>query len=119
MPPDLLRQSIYSRLAGYEDLNDAERLLQDPTFQLIGSERIWNRGAARLHWIETEVLTQAVNTETPSPKPTEPPQANSYPVCTNLIKLIEHLFRHGWRLFWLQFTRGGDLNWMTVHLVEL
>jgi hypothetical protein len=24
--PDLLRQSIYSRLAGYEDLNDAERL---------------------------------------------------------------------------------------------
>jgi hypothetical protein len=24
--PDLLRQSIYSRLAGHEDLNDAERL---------------------------------------------------------------------------------------------
>jgi Transposase DDE domain group 1 len=24
--PDLLRQSIYSRLAGYEDLNDAQRL---------------------------------------------------------------------------------------------
>jgi hypothetical protein len=38
--PDLLRQSIYSRLAGYEDLNDAERLSQDPTFRLIGSERI-------------------------------------------------------------------------------
>ena len=32
--PDLLRQSIYSRLAGYEDLNDAERLSQDPTFRL-------------------------------------------------------------------------------------
>ena len=30
--PDLLRQSVYSRLAGYEDLNDAERLSQDPTF---------------------------------------------------------------------------------------
>jgi Transposase DDE domain group 1 len=27
--PDLLRQSIYSRLAGYEDVNDAERLSQD------------------------------------------------------------------------------------------
>ena len=26
--PDLLRQSVYSRLAGYEDLNDAERLSQ-------------------------------------------------------------------------------------------
>jgi hypothetical protein len=33
--PDLLRQSIYSRLAGYEDLNDAERLSQDPTFREI------------------------------------------------------------------------------------
>jgi len=27
---DLLRQSVYSRLAGYEDANDAERLSQDP-----------------------------------------------------------------------------------------
>ena len=45
---DLLRQSVYSRLAGYEDLNDAERLSQDPTFRLIGSEKIWDRGAALL-----------------------------------------------------------------------
>jgi len=29
---DLLQQSFYSRLAGYEDLNDAERLAADPTF---------------------------------------------------------------------------------------
>src|SRR5215471_12222693 len=36
----LLRQSVYSRLAGYEDRNDAERLSQDPTFRLIGSEKI-------------------------------------------------------------------------------
>ena len=34
---DLLRQSVYSRLAGYEDLNDAERLAADPTFRLISS----------------------------------------------------------------------------------
>ena len=33
-------------MAGYEDLNDAERLSQDPTFRLIGSEKIWERGAA-------------------------------------------------------------------------
>lgn len=35
----------YSLLAGYEDVNDAERLPQDPTFRLIGSEKIWGRGA--------------------------------------------------------------------------
>jgi Transposase DDE domain group 1 len=62
--PDLLRQSIYSRLAGYEDLNDAERLSQDPTLRLIGFEKIWERGAAlpsRLDWFETEVLSQSEN----------------------------------------------------------
>ena len=29
----LLRQSIYSRLAGYEDVNDAERLAVDPALR--------------------------------------------------------------------------------------
>ena len=46
---DLLRQSIYSRLAGYEDVNDAARLAQDPTFRLIGSRKIWERGSAPPH----------------------------------------------------------------------
>jgi hypothetical protein len=61
---DLLRQSIYSRLAGYEDVNDAAHLSQDPTFRLIGSRKIWERGAAltsRLQSFETEVLTQEEN----------------------------------------------------------
>jgi hypothetical protein len=61
---DLLRQSVYSRMAGYEDVNDAERLAQDPTFRLIGSEKIWERGAAltsRLQSFETELLTQEKN----------------------------------------------------------
>ena len=43
---DLPRQSVCSRLAGYEDLNDAERLAADPTFRLISSLRIWDRGAS-------------------------------------------------------------------------
>lgn len=61
---DLLRQSIYSRMAGYEDVNDAERLAHDPTFRLIGSEKVWERGAAltsRLQSFETELLTQEEN----------------------------------------------------------
>ena len=61
---DLLRQAVYSRLAGYEDVNDAQRLSQDPTFRLMGSERILERGAAltsRLQSFETELLTQAEN----------------------------------------------------------
>jgi len=61
---DLFRQSVYSRLAGYEDVNDAERLSQDPTFRLIGSEKIWDRGAAltsRLQSFETEMLAEEQN----------------------------------------------------------
>jgi hypothetical protein len=61
---DLLRQSVYSRLAGYEDLNDAERLSQDPAFRLIGSEKVWDRGAAltsRLQTFETEMLAEEEN----------------------------------------------------------
>jgi len=61
---DLLRQSVYSRIAGYEDVNDAERLAQDPTFRLIGSEKIWESGAAltsRLQSFQTDLLTQEEN----------------------------------------------------------
>jgi hypothetical protein len=36
---DLLRQSVYSRLTGYEDLNDAVRVSADLTFRLIARRR--------------------------------------------------------------------------------
>jgi hypothetical protein len=61
---DLLRQSVYSRLAGYEDVNDAERLSQDPAFRLIGSEKVWDRGVAltsRLQSFETDMLAKEEN----------------------------------------------------------
>jgi hypothetical protein len=61
---DLFRQSVYSRIAGYEDVNDAERLAQDPTFRLIGSEKTWDRGVAltsRLQTFETEMLAGEQN----------------------------------------------------------
>lgn len=60
----MFRQSVYSRLAGYEDLNDAERLSQDPTFLLIGSEKVWDRGVAltsRSQTFETDMLAAEQN----------------------------------------------------------
>ena len=61
---DLLRQSVYSRLAGYEDLNDAVRVSADPTFRLIGSKKHWDRGGAltsRLQSFEAELLATEEN----------------------------------------------------------
>jgi hypothetical protein len=61
---DLLRQSACSRLAGYEDLNDAVRVSADPTFRLIGSKRNWDRGGAltsRLQSFEAELLASDEN----------------------------------------------------------
>ena len=61
---DLFRQSIYSRLAGYEDTNDAERLAVDPTFRMLASRERRQTSVAltsTLHWFETEVLTEEEN----------------------------------------------------------
>jgi len=60
----LLRQSIYSRLAGYEDTNDAERLSVDPTMRHVVGGRAKDRNAAstsQMSRFETEVLTQPKN----------------------------------------------------------
>ena len=61
---DLFRQSVYSRIGGYEDVNDAERLSQDPTFRLVGPEKVWDRGAplmSRLQSFETDLLAKEEN----------------------------------------------------------
>src|SRR5437868_3427276 len=42
----LLRQSIYTRLAGYEDVNDAERLCLDPALRIVVGGRATNTQAA-------------------------------------------------------------------------
>ena len=55
---DLPRQAVQSRMAGYEDLNDAKWISRDPTFTLIVPEKIWERGAgmtSRLLTFETEM----------------------------------------------------------------
>ena len=42
----LLRQSVYSRLAGYEDTNDAERLARDSAMRLVTGRRAADKQAA-------------------------------------------------------------------------
>ena len=62
----LLRQSVYSRLAGYEDTNDAERIAQDPAMKVIAGWRGPERQAASTNTMsrfETEVLTRKKNLE--------------------------------------------------------
>ena len=60
----LLRQSVYSRLAGYEDTNDAERLAQDPAMRVIVGWQGTDKQAASTNTtsrFETEVLTEEEN----------------------------------------------------------
>ena len=62
----LLRQSIYSRLAGYEDVNDAERLAVDPAMRHVvgGRAAQADNEAASMSVVgrfETEILSQRCN----------------------------------------------------------
>ena len=62
--PTLLRQSIYSRLAGYEDVNDAERLSVDPVMRAIIGNKDNVKQAASANTMgrfETEILTRPEN----------------------------------------------------------
>ena len=60
----LLRQSVYSRLAGYEDVNDAERLAIDPAMRAIVDRRGLAGAAASISQMgrfETAWLTHETN----------------------------------------------------------
>jgi len=57
-------QSVYARLAGYEDTNDAVRLARDPAMQAVVGRRALERQAAStntLNRFETEVLVTGEN----------------------------------------------------------
>ena len=60
----LLRQSVYSRLAGYDDTNDADRLSQDPAMKVVVGWKGSDRNAAstsEMGRFETDLLTQKDN----------------------------------------------------------
>src|SRR3954453_6897220 len=62
--PGLLRQAVYGRLAGYEDVNDAERLARDPVMCAIVGREGMDRPAAstsQMGRFETEWLASETN----------------------------------------------------------
>ena len=62
--PGLLRQAVYGRLAGYEDVNDAERLARDPVMRaIVGREGIDRPAAStsQMGRFETEWLASEAN----------------------------------------------------------
>jgi hypothetical protein len=61
---DLLRQSIYLRLAGYEDVNDSDTLKTDPVLRYLLGNKAANDVAASSSEVgrfETQYLTQSDN----------------------------------------------------------
>src|SRR3954471_16984391 len=59
-----LRQSVFGRLAGYEDVNDADRLAHDPALRwIVGGRAVTHHAAStsQMGRFETEVLTQEAN----------------------------------------------------------
>jgi len=60
----LLRQSVYARLAGYEDVNDQEALTRDPAMRAVVGKKALERNAASSQTIsrfETEILPTEEN----------------------------------------------------------
>jgi hypothetical protein len=60
----MLRQSVYGRLAGYEDVNDAERLRVDPAMRRVVGGRAKEKDAAstsEMSRFETEMLSSRKN----------------------------------------------------------
>jgi len=62
----LLRQSVYARLAGYEDVNDHEALGRDPAMRAVIGRRALEKNAASQNTVsrfETETLPTSENVE--------------------------------------------------------
>src|SRR6266478_3684481 len=59
-----LRQSVFGRLAGYEDMNDADRLGRDPAMRwVVGGRAVMNQAAStsQMGRFETGAMTSTTN----------------------------------------------------------
>lgn len=98
----LLRQSVFGRLAGYEDVNDAARLSRDPVMhQIVGGSAVESRAASssQMGRFETEVLATAANRDALADMPGQWIDAVHkrlvyFVFCTNM--MLEKHFAVGW-----------------------
>ena len=65
---EFLSELVYTRISDFAVVpyghDKSVRVSADPTFRVIGSPKLWDRGAAltsTLHWFETELLTREEN----------------------------------------------------------
>jgi len=61
--PDLVRQSIYSRLAGYEDTNDVERLAEDPAFRMLASRERRGTSVSPPHLLSPRLAAEPLSSK--------------------------------------------------------
>ena len=97
----LLRQSVFGRLAGYEDVNDAERLCPDPAIRSVVGDRAITGSAAsasQMGRFETKWLSRAENLAALADLPGPMDRQGAPPATAE-----DHRARHG-------FTREPDLR---------
>ena len=67
----LLRQSVFGRLAGYEDVNDAARLARDPVMrQVVGGRAVDGQAASSSRWAASRRRFSRL-----------PPTGTRWPIC--------------------------------------
>src|ERR1700736_169867 len=65
----LLRQSVFGRLAGYEDVNDADRLCRDPAMRWVGGDPAITgcaASASQMGRVETKWLSRPAKLAAPA-----------------------------------------------------
>ena len=80
----LLRQSLVSRIARYDDVNDADRLVLDPALRLVTGRFDQKRSAASSRTLGPTVTARAIAVPRLLPDPPSAPCGELELVCPNL-----------------------------------